>query len=297
MINVSMMQYVGIARYFLTIANRQFHKRILHTPIRYKTPDGKKFKVAVNIPFTFEITASKWKMDWGAEIVLRKIQKELGESFVDIGGNIGYYSALMAPVSKKTIIFEPDDRYLDLLRENIAGYPNVVLETKGVFKESTTLTFARPLNKGASGGLQDYRSDHAAQIETFTLECVSLDDYFASGTDRVSTVKIDTDGSELEILQGMTALVASDAPVILTEFGHLRDPVASYASLVDWCVASEYVTYAFLKKPDGSGRPTLRAVPLAEVATCGFGMLFLVPSARRGLIEPFVGKEGYKLKY
>jgi FkbM family methyltransferase len=123
--------------------------------------------------------------------------------FIDLGANIGWYSALaqhvMAP-GGFIHAFEPDPGNLPLLRENVeAGQavrasivPAAVSDTVG-----TAQLFQSPTNLG-DHRLYASESDRAA----VTVPVTTLDTYFGARSLPPRLVKIDTQGSEPRIFRG-----------------------------------------------------------------------------------------------
>lgn len=128
-----------------------------------------------------------------------------GQTFVDIGANVGYYTVIasrLVGASGRVFAFEPDPVSFALLERNVAlnGLDNVVLEQKAVSNEPGTLRlFISPANKG------DHRiyQPKGEEREFVEIEAVVLDEYFAGDRRGVDFVKIDTQGAEVVILEGM----------------------------------------------------------------------------------------------
>lgn len=121
----------------------------------------------------------------------------------DIGANIGIVSALFAHLypEAKICAFEPVKENLDLLRQNAAHYPNIVVCGYGLGDDS--------------GKRRIYHSDSPSNLGGFSLaiphgpgELVPVMDVSEAckqfGTPDL--IKIDTEGAEYEILMGMPNL-------------------------------------------------------------------------------------------
>ena len=142
-----------------------------------------------------------------------------GQTVVDMGANIGYFSLIFARSAGTTgrvYSFEPDPTNQALLRRNIAlnNYSNVVPEQLAVWKETTTLElFQSEENRG------DHRTWAVDGRKAVEIKAVSLDDYFASITKPVHWIKMDIQGSEYQALQGMRKLLERNRGITLyTEF-------------------------------------------------------------------------------
>ncbi len=159
-----------------------------------------------------------------------------GDVAVDVGAMIGYYTMMLAKQATGTgrvYAFEPDPRNFELLTENIAmnRYEHVTARQALVGASSgTSKLFLAP---------EQYRGDNRAYAhddrEGVDVEMVALDDVI---TEPVDLVKIDVQGYEGHVLEGMKDLIArSDhltmlleySPTLLDEAG--TEPRAMLASL------------------------------------------------------------------
>lgn len=144
-----------------------------------------------------------------------------GDVVVDVGANIGYYTLLAGRLvgeGGRVYAFEPDPFNFAILQRNVrlAGLRNVVLEQKAVSNEPGSIRlFLSESNKG------DHRiyQPEGERRESVEVEAVDLDAYFAGVEEQVDFVKIDTQGAELVILQGMRGILKdSDALVMAVEY-------------------------------------------------------------------------------
>jgi FkbM family methyltransferase len=131
-----------------------------------------------------------------------------GQVVVDIGANVGYYTLLGgAVVGEKGRIyaFEPDPVGFGILEKNVRlnGLTNVVLEQKAVSSESGSIRlFLADENKGDH---RTYQTDE--ERESIEVGALALDDYFEGYEGSIDFVKIDTQGAEAAIVEGMDQLI------------------------------------------------------------------------------------------
>jgi FkbM family methyltransferase len=144
-----------------------------------------------------------------------------GDTVLDIGANIGYYTLIAAKLvgrNGRVHAFEPDPGNFDLLEQNVRlnAYWNVALVNKAV---SNTNGEARLyLADGNWGWHRIYETpDAKGHIPT---ELVALDSFFGAedlGGDLV--IKLDIEGAEVGAVQGMSHLIQRHRHVTLfTEF-------------------------------------------------------------------------------
>jgi len=154
-----------------------------------------------------------------------------GMACYDIGANIGIFSFLLARcVGKegKVYAFEPEITNYACLRESLKqnAVENLVIETVAVANCSGMAPFDH--RGGAfSGRLIDDTSQYTATCNIEMVKTITLDDYVFQGRGRVPhVIKIDVEGNELSVLEGMTGLLTSHSPVVLCEVHkHLNDPL------------------------------------------------------------------------
>jgi FkbM family methyltransferase len=134
---------------------------------------------------------------------------ELGSSVVDIGANIGVFTAAAASrlTTGKVFSFEPNPEIFGLLNENIVlnnfgnkvvTYPMAVTSKR----ENRSLYFESQMWGGAHVVGENPAKE---QAEKFEVECIGLDDIFElTQLTSIDFLKIDVEGAEEEILKGAT---------------------------------------------------------------------------------------------
>ena len=142
-----------------------------------------------------------------------------GDTVLDIGAHIGYFTLLMARLtgeSGRVIAFEAHPDNAALLRKTIAesGHTNVVIENKAVTSRTGPL-----LLFAAREGTVDHRTiDVFEDRGRIGVEGVALDDYFPAHA-KVDVIKMDIQGAEGHALVGMQRVIArQDRLALITEF-------------------------------------------------------------------------------
>jgi len=142
--------------------------------------------------FDFEPTTSE---------ALRKFLRP-GMVFFDVGAHIGYFTLQGARLVGKTgrvYSFEPEDKNYSFLEKNtkINGYGNIVTTKTAVSNVSGRAT----MYIGQDTGLHSLKikSKRKSQVKT-----VSIDDFCRKeNISRIDLVKIDVEGGELDVIEGM----------------------------------------------------------------------------------------------
>lgn len=146
-----------------------------------------------------------------------------GMVFVDVGANIGYFSLLAAKLvgtEGKVYAFEPEPGNHGLLRKNIElnSYSNIQAIRKAVSNKSeTTQLFLSALDSGS----HSLYSEAARGVnESVQVTTTTLDSFLAAEAwPGIDLVKIDVEGAELGVLEGMESLIErSPALKLIVEY-------------------------------------------------------------------------------
>src|SRR5262245_7059011 len=143
-----------------------------------------------------------------------------GDTAVDIGANIGYYTLILARLVGNTgqvYAFEPDPQNFSLLKQNVEinGYKNVVLVNAALSNQPGTVKlYLCDENRG------DHRiypcEDNRLVIE---VPAVVANAYFQDLQGEVHFVKVDVQGAEGKVFGGMEQVLRrSPACQIMFEF-------------------------------------------------------------------------------
>lgn len=158
-------------------------KRWSKTVTRVEVPGAEPFSMFLN-PDDRTVSPALWTWGLWEPNETRWFVRSLrpGDVVVDVGANIGYYTLLGARLvgeSGRVYAFEPDPASFEILARNVQGEE-------------------RP---------------------AIAVEAVALDDYFADHPDGVDFVKVEAQGAEGVILDGMRGLIErSDELVMAFEY-------------------------------------------------------------------------------
>lgn len=148
---------------------------------------------------------------------------------LDVGANIGYYTLIAAKLvaeKGRVFAFEPEPANFSLLEENVRlnGYKNVVLERKAVSNKTGKADLFIQGKAGQHSICQPSTSH--VQVET-----VNLDNYFRDFGKEIDLVKIDVEGAEPLVIQGMSELLTKNRRLkIIMEFNPLALMQAGFTS-------------------------------------------------------------------
>jgi FkbM family methyltransferase len=150
---------------------------------------------------------------------LRLVLKK-GMTFVDIGANVGYFTVLAARSvgsEGKVYAFEPEARNYALLCKNVEenGYTNVQTIRKAVSDRTGIARLYLSSQHWAGHTL----SAHSLNADFVEVETTCLDEFFKGHTEKIDVIKVDVEGAEDLVFDGMTALLTRCPHLVLiTEF-------------------------------------------------------------------------------
>jgi len=155
-----------------------------------------------------------------------------GDVFVDIGANVGYFSLLAARLVGPTggvVAVEAHPRMAELLRRNvIANRVGATTWHRAAWSHPELLTFHMRANfasNSSTGSLDPASLDELGDTEELVeVPAVPVDDLL-EGMHRVDVIKIDVEGAENRVMQGLVrTLEANPAVTVMFEWspGQMR---------------------------------------------------------------------------
>jgi len=161
-----------------------------------------------------------------------------GDTFYDIGANMGWYSLLAARVvgsSGKVVAFEPMVSNAALLQANVATnrLANVTTITAAVTDQDGWATFLYGgslegrLSKDDCEAQAERRARRKTPQRSSIVPIVALDSLLAATElEPPSVIKIDVEGAEAGVLRGMSETLRSLKPTLIIELHNTRTEVA-----------------------------------------------------------------------
>jgi FkbM family methyltransferase len=149
----------------------------------------------------------------------------------DIGANVGFYTVLTGRLvgpAGAVYAFEPLADTAKAARRNadLNGFTHVTVLTNAVGRRAGRVKLA--LREESTWAKL---ADESTTGPTVDAEMVAIDDLVEAGTIRPATfVKIDVEGAELEVIEGMRRTIAAHRPVILCE---MHGKNAAFQALMD----------------------------------------------------------------
>ena len=146
-----------------------------------------------------------------------------GDTVIDAGANIGYYSLVAANCvgpGGRVHSFEPIPRNFSHLQDHIHSNhldKIVTVNNYGVWDKEEEIEFT--LSKNTESNFGTYSAGEQADVvEKITCRTLRLDNYVKKNNiHKVNFLKIDVEGAEWAALQGAEETIKRDKPVILLE--------------------------------------------------------------------------------
>ena len=140
---------------------------------------------------------------------------------VDVGANVGVYTVVLArAISQEgsVLSFEPEPSNVERLRANVErnGLTNVEIHPVALADRAgqAVLHLATDGMYHSTGDVYEERATgRDLPVSTLTLDDV----WERAGAPTVSFVKVDTEGTELDVLRGAEGLLRAESPALLVE--------------------------------------------------------------------------------
>ncbi len=158
-------------------------------------------------------------------------------TFIDVGANVGYFTVLFSRLAHTVYAFEPVPAVFERLSRNVSlnGCKNVRAFQCAVSKRRGTLRlFESKISEGHDSTVR--RSEHDRSI---LVDAVTLDEAVEPSAKNV-VMKVDTEGSEMDVLLGalrliesgkVSAIVLEWARGIYPNVANLRERFSLYSTL------------------------------------------------------------------
>lgn len=154
-------------------------------------------------------------------IEFRLIRRHLRSTDIvcDIGANKGSFVFWLSRWCRNgtVVAFEPQPWFAASLAQvcRHLALDNVRIEPKAVFSHSGTADLFVPKAHLQSASLLG-KVKETGNIETISVPTIRLDDYFRDGQ-RISLLKVDVEGAELEVFKGAERILSEQSPLLVFE--------------------------------------------------------------------------------
>jgi FkbM family methyltransferase len=188
---------------------------------------------------------------WITNVLLGELRS--GMNIIEIGSNVGYYSLIISSKIGNTgrlFAFEANPDIYQILLDNIeinGFYNRVTVEKKAVIDKVEKIAFQK-LTKAATSKVVEYSkvNQDSEELEIIKVDATSLDQYFNNKDIKIDLIKMDAEGSEPRIFEGMKNLIINNAN--LTIICELNPPLISAASVDPQKFLEKIQSYGFILK-------------------------------------------------
>ncbi len=176
-----------------------------------------------------------------------------GDTVIDAGANIGGFTVQAAKKvgpQGKVIAIEPDEQNRITLQRNLDNnnLKNVEIIPLALWSEKCTKEF-HISNRPGEHTLIDYDNELFTNKQVVTIHCETLDEIIErKGYDKVSYLKMDIEGAEIEAIKGATKFLTTQSPKLLIEALHEVNGEAAFKSIVP---PLQSLGYKLLREVDG----------------------------------------------
>jgi len=173
-----------------------------------------RFELPADQPYSYRFLTNLHEP--GTTLVVKRALRP-GMVAVDVGAHVGYFTRLFAKLvgsGGRVFAFEPHPALFAVLERNTRGYANASLFNCAVSDRMMRASLYESRNSGGHSLFP--ASTRGAFIGVRNVEIVSLGDVL--GDQKVDLVKIDVEGAEIEVVNGMRPLMTtSSAPSLIVE--------------------------------------------------------------------------------
>jgi len=160
-----------------------------------------------------------YEKDW-LEFISEKLADRTDPIVLDVGANCGHHTLFFAAKGFRVHAFEPNPQLIPLIEEKVqinSIGESVTIHPIGLGNESNTLPFA--LSDDENQGTGSFRLDRNEGRVMVDLPITEGDEYISSKKiTKCDLIKIDVEGFEKEVLEGLSETFKKYAPVLWVEF-------------------------------------------------------------------------------
>jgi FkbM family methyltransferase len=178
----------------------------------FQTPDGLRLNLDLQTYPDINMAVGLYELDT-ARLIHRLLKP--GSWFVDVGANLGYFTLLAAKWTApagQVDAFEPDpinrQRLEEHLRENRLE-DRVRIHAIAASSQDGQVQLIHPQGAGTNHGMASFYRSLTGEGQTFTVATARLDDALEGSPD---LIKIDVEGAELWVIDGMQKLLGAPSP-------------------------------------------------------------------------------------
>jgi FkbM family methyltransferase len=276
---------VGYLRFLTRALSWRLQTKIFRNDLSFVLPTGVEFGLPSASPLARDIYISQCNVDGNAAYLIASYlqqQSEHGEpgDFIDVGANIGYYTALISPLVRRSYAFEPDQGH------HVYLSPVLIATGNARLLPQAASDFTGPGALHIAG-----HADHSHLVKdtgvpgSVEVEVTTLDDFCRNHPDvHPAVIKIDAEGHDIAVLEGSLRIAKQFKPVFCVEFPLIPDRPNSIERLQKFLETSKYDLFAIAQRnlPSPNEHYGFKKIAAPAILELQPKMLFLAPPS-----EPF----------
>lgn len=198
-----------------------------------------------------------------------------GGTAIDVGANQGFFAFAFSRIADRVEAFEPNPDCARFARRMLGSRARV--HEVALSKEAGTAEFSVPVSEAGAilhlGGKLEPIDLQDSKAMRFAVQVRTLDSYAFKD---VRVIKVDVEGSELEVLAGSRETIARDRPPLIVELltGAYSDPIA-----ITETICRTYAYAPWLVTKDGQ-----RVEAIAVLRTLGSNTTWGSPIRNRNVL-------------
>lgn len=155
-----------------------------------------------------------------ARFLIQHLNK--GEVFCDVGAHYGFFTllaSLLVGENGKVVSLEASKNTFTVFYKNIEKNKNIVAENKAAFNTNEILVFNEyPVLYSEYNSLIEQKINGVHLANEIKIQGVRLDEYFSKNNLCPKIIKIDVEGAELQVMQGLSGFLEKENPVLIMEY-------------------------------------------------------------------------------
>lgn len=195
-----------------------------------------------------------------------------GNLVVDVGANVGVHSLALASLvgsSGKVFAYEPSQKIIGRLRENLQlnHIDHVTIRMTALGEQDGEIPF-NDASTEFNQGMAQYDPTSSLKVPV-----TSLDEDLKNRDRKVTLMKVDVEGMELQVIRGAQKVLAEDQPAIVIEYNYAPWTLSDLVQAIPFSVR--------LYRIPNTYHETLRPVE-AHSDLPGFNNLLIIPAINGG---------------
>jgi FkbM family methyltransferase len=213
-----------------------------------------------------------------------------GDSFVDVGANIGHLTLTAARrvgLAGRVLSFEPNPAVCTRLRGHVAKNDLgqiVTVHNIALADRAGSLRLSVPIEGSGGATLGRLGSEYSGGVSSQHEVTVAIGDDLCQDLQSPSVIKVDVEGFEAFVIRGLSRTISRCRPALIVEAWpeHLLNAGASIDDLFGLAAEHGYCVYSIRTEPEAGWRRRKPLTTLRRLGNAGAGLtddiLWLHPS-------------------